>query len=264
MENNIVNALMLTLFAGLSTCIGSFIAFFTKHTNTKILSLSLGLSAGVMIYVSFVELFVQSQQIFTNSHGFKLGMLFANACFFIGMFFIGIIDRLVPSGENPHEIKTVEDLENKNNKLMHLGIISVIAIGIHNFPEGIATFIAAYEAPSLGIAIAAAIAIHNIPEGIAVSVPVYQATGNKRKAFIYSLVSGLAEPIGALIAFLILKPFISQELLAGIFAFVAGIMIFISLDELLPAARKYGEHHLSIYGLLIGMAVMAASITLLG
>ncbi len=265
MEKDILIPLLLTLFAGLSTCIGSIIVFFTNRTNKKILSFSLGLSAGVMIYVSFVELFMQSQQIFISEFGINSGMLFTNIAFFIGMIFIGIIDKLVPSAENPHEIKVVEDInkEVSNKKLMRIGIIAALAIGIHNFPEGIATFVAASEAPKLGVAIAIAIAIHNIPEGTAVAIPVYQATGNKLKAFLYSLLSGIAEPIGALLAYFILSPFMSQTLLGGILAFVAGIMIFISLDELLPAAREYGEHHLSIYGLLIGMLIIASSLIIL-
>ncbi|MFA6807324.1 MAG: zinc transporter ZupT, partial [Bacteroidales bacterium] len=151
----------------------------------------------------------------------------------------------------------------RNSKLMRVGLMTAIVIAIHNFPEGIATFISAMESPQLGIAIAVAIAIHNIPEGIAVSIPIYQATGNKKKAFWFSFLTGLAEPIGAIIAYLILMPFLSHTLLACIFALVAGIMVFISLDELLPAAREYGEHHISIYGLISGMAIMAISLILL-
>lgn len=186
--------------------------------------------------------------------------------FFAGVLLIGIIDRLVPQAENPHEMRSVEDMEDKpkkNAKLMRVGVMTAIVIAIHNFPEGIATFISALESPKLGIAIAVAVAIHNIPEGIAVSIPIYQATGSKKKAFWFSFLSGLAEPVGAILAYLILMPFLSPTLLACIFALVAGIMVFISLDELLPAAREYGEHHISIYGLITGMAIMAISLILL-
>ena len=145
---------------------------------------------------------------------------------------------------------------------MNTGIYAAIAIAIHNFPEGIATFTAALTDSSLGIAVAVAIAIHNIPEGIAVSVPIYYATGDKKKAFWYSFLSGVSEPIGALLAWLILMPYLTPSLFGILFAGVAGIMVFIALDELLPAAREYGEAHLSIYGLFAGMAVMAVSLLL--
>lgn len=266
MDQNILIALLLTVFAGLATGIGSFIAFFAKSTNKKFLSFSLGLSAGVMIYVSFVEMLTQAREALTGEFGSTTGMTVAVLCFFGGMLLIGAIDRLVPSFENPHEIRSVESMEEplkRNGKLMKMGVMTALAIGIHNFPEGIATFTAAVQDPTLGIAIAAAIAIHNIPEGIAVAIPIYHATGNKKKAFLYSFLSGLAEPVGALIAYLILIPFMSATLLGCVFAAVAGIMVFISMDELLPAAREYGEHHISIYGLTAGMAVMAFSLILL-
>ncbi|MBP6430115.1 MAG: zinc transporter ZupT [Bacteroidales bacterium] len=266
MEQNILLPFLLTLFAGLSTGIGSVIAFFAKSTNKKFLSFSLGLSAGVMIYISFVELFPQSQRILIQEYGREMGMSVTVLFFFVGVLLIGIIDRLVPQAENPHEMRSVEDMEEKpktNAKLMRVGVMTAIVIAIHNFPEGIATFISALESPKLGIAIAVAVAIHNIPEGIAVSIPIYQATGSKKKAFWFSFLSGLAEPVGAILAYLILMPFLSPTLLACIFALVAGIMVFISLDELLPAAREYGEHHISIYGLITGMAIMAISLILL-
>lgn len=266
MDQNVLIALLLTLLAGLATGIGSLIAFFAKSTNKKFLSFSLGLSAGVMIYVSFVEIFAQAQDLLTAEMGITKGMSITVVCFFIGILLIGVIDRLVPSFENPHEVRSVESMDQspkRDPKLMKMGVMTALAIGIHNFPEGIATFASAVENPALGVAIAAAIAIHNIPEGIAVSVPIYHATGDKKKAFRLSMLSGLAEPIGALIAYFILMPFMSPTLLGCVLASVAGIMVFISLDELLPAAREYGEHHISIYGLIAGMAIMAFSLILL-
>lgn len=267
MEQSLLIPFLLTLFAGLATGIGSLIAFFAKSTNKKFLSFSLGLSAGVMIYVSFVELFAESQILLSEEFGETPGMIVSVLCFFGGMLLIGAIDKLVPSFENPHEVRSVESMEEappRNAKLMKMGVMTALAIVIHNFPEGIATFTAAVENPTLGIAIAAAIAIHNIPEGIAVAVPIYHATGDKKKAFRLSLLSGLAEPVGALLAYLFLKPFMSPTLLGCVFGAVSGIMVFISLDELLPAAREYGEHHISIYGLVVGMAIMAFSLILLG
>lgn len=263
--SNILYAFLLTLFAGLSTGIGSALAFFTKKTNTKFLSMSLGFSAGVMIYVSFVEIFLKARISLTEAVGEEKAWWITVASFFGGMLLIALIDRLIPSVENPHEIKKVEDMNSTRSKsrLMRMGVLTALAIGIHNFPEGLATFTAALNDPELGIAIAIAIAIHNIPEGIAVSVPVFYATGNRKKAFSLSFLSGLAEPIGALVGYLILLPIMSEITFGILFAGVAGIMVFISLDELLPAAREYGEHHLSIYGLLCGMAVMALSLLLL-
>lgn len=258
----------LTLFAGLSTGIGSVIAFFSKTTNTKFLSVALGFSAGVMIYVSMIEIFFKAKESLTAYLGDTTGYWVTVAAFFGGIVFIAIIDYLIPSHENPHEVRLVEEMNfgkhstGKDPKLLRMGLFTALAIAIHNFPEGLATFTAALEDPALGVAIAVAVAIHNIPEGIAVSVPIYYATGNKRKAFIHSFLSGLAEPVGALVGYLILMPFMSPAVFGILFAGVAGIMVFISIDELLPAAREYGKHHYSIYGLIAGMAVMAFSLLL--
>lgn len=272
MESNVLFAFTLTLLAGLSTGIGSAIALFAKRTSRKFLSLSLGFSAGVMIYISFVDLFPHSSTILSVEYGERMGQIYTTLAFFGGMFFIALIDKLVPSAENPHEIRNIESMQvdihphnatgYASKKMMRTGLLTALIIGIHNFPEGIATFMSALEEPQLGIAIAIAIAIHNIPEGIAVSVPVYYATGSRKTAFRYSFLSGLAEPIGAMVGYLVLAPYLNPVMLAVIFAVVAGIMVFISFDELLPAAREWGEHHISIYGLILGMMVMAAGIVL--
>ena len=264
---NLLLAFALTLFAGLSTGIGIVMAFFTKTTNTRFLSVALGFSAGVMIYVSMIEIFFKAKDALVAELGAQAGYNITVLSFFGGIAFIGLIDYLIPSQENPHEIRKVEQVSktrplDNNKQLMKMGLFTALAIAIHNFPEGLATFTAALEDPNLGIAIAVAIAIHNIPEGIAVSVPIYYATGNKRKAFTHSFLSGLAEPVGAIIGYLILMPFLSPMVFGILFAAVAGIMVFISLDELLPAAREYGKHHWSIYGLIAGMAVMAVSLLL--
>ena len=256
MEHNILIPLLVTLGAGLATGIGSAIAFFARRTNKRLLSFSLGLSGGVMIYVSFVELFQQAQITLSEEWGAHTGIIVTVVSFFAGILLIGVIDRLVPSFENPHEAHMVEEMDKqpRNPKLMR---------GIHNFPEGIATFTSAVDNMALGVAIAVAIAIHNIPEGIAVSIPIFYATGDRKKAFKLSLLSGLAEPVGALLAYLVLMPFMSPTLMGCILAGVAGIMVFISIDELLPAAREYGEAHISIYGVVAGMARMAVSLILL-
>ncbi len=262
MQTNILIPFLLTLGAGLATGLGSAIGFLAHRTNTRLLSFSLGLSGGVMVYVSLVELLAEAQLSLGEVWGAKQGGAIAVASFFAGILVIGLIDRLVPSGENPHEAHKVEELNSrsKDKRLMRTGLFTALAIAIHNFPEGIATFATAVDDPALGVAIAVAIAIHNIPEGIAVSVPVYYATGSRMRAFGYSLISGVAEPLGALLAYLVLMPYLSATMMGCILAAVAGIMVFISIDELLPAAREYGEAHTSIYGVVTGMAVMAVSL----
>jgi len=261
----ILFAFTLTLLAGLSTGIGSLMAFFTKKTNRKFLSVSLGFSAGVMVYVSMVEIFADAKLSLIAELGKRTGYLVTVVSFFCGMLLIALIDRLIPSDKNPHELRKVEDMSGRkpdDSKLMRIGMMTALAVGIHNFPEGLATFMSALQAPSIAVPIAVAIAIHNIPEGIAVSVPIYFATGDRKKALIISFLSGISEPIGALIGYLLLMPFMSPVLLGIVFAAVAGIMVFISLDELLPSAEEYGEHHLAIYGMVTGMAVMAVSLLL--
>lgn len=264
MEGNIWLAFGLTTLAGLSTGIGSLISLLTKKTNEKFLSISLGFSAGVMIYVSMIEIFFKAQTSLQAILGTKQGATVTVISFFGGMLLIAIIDKLIPNKHNPHELQPLGtgSANQSKEKLMRTGLFTAIALAIHNFPEGLATFISALQEPKLAIPIVVAIAIHNIPEGIAVAVPIYYATGNRRKAFMYSFLSGLAEPIGAIVGYLILLPFINDVINGVIFAGVAGIMVFISFDELLPAAREYGEHHLSIYGLVSGMALMAVSLLL--
>jgi ZIP family zinc transporter len=268
--NNYLFAFLLTLFAGLSTSIGAVIAFYSKAGNDKVLSLGLGFSAGVMIYVSFIEILEKStssfSEIFSND---IIGESLALACFFGGIAVSAFIDKLIPKDVNPHEPKSNEQLQelkpkNQNsvlkNKLHRTGIFTALAIGIHNFPEGFATFISSIDDLTLGISIALAIAIHNIPEGMAVSLPIYHATGDKKKAFWYATLSGFAEPIGAIVGFFILLPFMGEATLGITFGFVAGIMVFISFDELLPASRVYGNSHTAIFGLVGGMFVMAFSL----
>ncbi|MEK6797049.1 MAG: zinc transporter ZupT [Spirochaetota bacterium] len=269
MDTTVVIAFGLTLFAGLATGIGSALAFFAKRTNTRFLSIALGFSAGVMIYVSLVEIFFKAKSALVGALGDRPGYWLTVLSFFGGIALIALIDKLVPVFFNPHESHRIEEVQGastgealKKSKLLRMGILTALAIGIHNFPEGLATFLAAMKDPKLGIAIAVAIAVHNIPEGISVSIPIYYATGSKRKAFLLSFLSGLAEPVGVIVGYVILRPFMNDTVFGVLFAMVAGIMVFISLDELLPTAREYGEHHLSIYGLIAGMAVMAVSLLL--
>ncbi|EAJ7141822.1 zinc transporter ZupT [Campylobacter jejuni] len=280
-------AMLLTLFAGFSTAIGSIIAFFSRKDDLRVLSLGLGFSAGVMIYISFMEILPTALKDFKNHYDSHWAELLGLACFFGGILISLLIDKLIPEDVNPHEPKEDlselkicplpqkgqnppkfhpgEKLHQINTKaLKRTGIFTALAIAIHNFPEGFATFISSLDNLTLGVAIAIAVAIHNIPEGLAVSLPIYHATGDKKKAFIYSALSGFAEPLGAFVGALILLPFIGDLTLAISFAVIAGIMIFISLDELLPAAKTYDKAHDSLYGLIVGMAIMALSLNLLG
>lgn len=287
-------ALGLTLFAGMATGIGSVIAFVAKRTDYRFLSIATGFSAGVMLYVSFVEIFVKGTEALVATYGDYWGHWVNAASFFGGILLIGLIDNLIPAAENPHEthseaetaplhnpmapIPECRDTESpdchqhtqRHHKLMRMGLFTALAIGIHNFPEGLATFLAALQDPKLGVAIAIAVALHNIPEGISVSVPIYYATGNRKKAFLYSVMSGLAEPVGALIAYLALLFFtggnagmIPPQVMGVLFGAVAGIMVYISLDELLPTSRAYGKGHDSLLGLVGGMVVMAFSLLLM-
>lgn len=293
-------ALGLTVFAGMATGIGSAIAFFARRTNYRFLSVATGFSAGVMLYVSFVEIFFKGVDALVKAYGEYWGHWINAASFFGGIALIGLIDNLIPASENPHETHAEEetaplhdayaplpdfdavaadsrhavagthDHGSHARKLMRMGLFTALAIAIHNFPEGLATFLAALQDPGVGVAIAVAIALHNIPEGISVSVPIYYATGNRRKAFTYSVLSGLAEPVGAGFGYLALRLLVGDEaggiphqVMGILFGGVAGIMVYISLDELLPTSRAYGKGHDSLFGLLAGMAVMALSLLLM-
>ena len=264
MENgNLLFAFGLTLLAGLSTGIGSLLAFFSKGFKPKFLAGALGLSAGVMIYVSLIEIFVKARESLSSLYGKSRGYWFTTLAFFGGILLIALIDKVVPSHENPHEISNIIKIKKDppdDKKLMRMGMFSAAAIAIHNLPEGLATFVAALHDPTLGISIAVAIAIHNIPEGIAVSVPIYYATKSRKKAFFYSFLSGLAEPVGAILGYFLLRTVFNDAVFGVLFAGVAGIMIYISLDELLPTAEEYGEHHVAIYSLIAGMVIMAVSL----
>ncbi len=261
MENNLLFAFFLSFLAGLSTAIGSFIAFVKGSKGGHFLSFSMGFSAGVMIYVSFMELLPNAQA--------TTGKWITFFSFLGGIFLAAIIDRLIPEKQNPHEVREEKSIKNlkislheERKKLLRTGIFTAFAITIHNFPEGFATFATAFNDIKTGITIAFAVALHNIPEGISVSVPIYEATGNRKKSFLYSAISGFAEPLGALIGFLILFPFLSEMLISITLAVVAGIMIYISFDELLPTAIKYGDGHIQIAGIITGFVLIGISLNL--
>jgi len=294
--NEVWIAFGLTAFAGMATGIGSLIAFTAKRTDYRFLSVATGFSAGVMIYVSFVEIFFHGADSLAQHYGEHWGHWLNVASFFAGIALIALIDSLIPAAENPHEPRSEsetmqlrisaaatlpaerlgdtrdesEDEGFRRQRLLRMGLFTALAITVHNFPEGLATFFAALENPNVGIAIAVAIALHNIPEGISVSVPIFYATGNRRKAFWYSVLSGVAEPVGAGAAYIALRVLTSgvegtlpPQVTGILFGGVAGIMVYISIDQLLPTSRSYGKGHDSIIGVMAGMLVMAASLLLM-
>ena len=270
MDSALLLAFAVTLGAGLATGIGSTIAFFAKTTNKGFFAISMGFSAGVMIYLSFVEILPKATGYISEYFPEVQAAALAAAALVGGLVLMALIDAIVPSGANPHENTQVELLndpsaqnEVQNKALLRMGLFVALAIAIHNFPEGLATFLLVLDDPQIGIALAVAVAMHNIPEGIAVSVPVYYATKSKLKAFRLSFLSGLAEPAGAVIGYLILAQFLNHLVLGVIFAMVAGVMIFLAIDTLLPTARNSARGHLTVYGVIAGMAVMAASLILL-
>ena len=247
-------ALLLSFLAGAATTIGGVLAFFIKKENLGVLSIGLGFSAGVMIYVSFMELLPQASTVITGIYGTSLAGWLSTGIFFGGILIAWLIDTLIPS--HHVELHTLDP----QDKLKRLGLFTALVLAIHNFPEGLATFMASLKDPALGFSVAAAVAIHNIPEGVAVALPVYHATGSRRKAFLYSALSGLAEPAGALVGFLLLRAVLHEALFGVMFAFIAGLMVYIALDELLPTAHDYGEGHRVIWGVIAGMAMMALSL----
>ena len=277
--NGTISALLLTLIAGAATGIGGALVLFKKRISSNFLAGALGLSAGVMIFISLAELLPEAQAEIMATGSMRHGETFVLLAFFAGMGIITLIDFLIPEYENPHEASglslgahtpAVDMLSHAGNEkaMQRLGLMSAFAIAIHNFPEGIATFIGALNDPQMGAGITFAIAIHNIPEGIAVAIPIYYATKSKGKALLYATLSGLSEVIGAALCLAVTA--VSGIELTGegaafplILAAVAGIMTYISLDELLPTAEKYGKHHIAIAGVIAGMAIMGVSLLIL-
>ncbi len=287
-SSRLLFAFGLTLLAGLATGIGGLIAFFAKRTKTTFLAFSLGFSAGVMIFISFTELLSEAREMMLQNYLPSTAAWLTFISFIVGIALSAAIDKILPAEGNPHEFKRVEQMHPevrrqgfrgmmrgrrfnlraghavKDRKLMRVGLFTAIAIAVHNFPEGIATFMSAMSDVTVGISIAIAVGIHNIPEGIAVSVPVYYATGSRKKALLWSVLSGFAEPLGAMVGYFLIQLFNPELSLGYVFAIVAGIMVYIAFDELLPAAHKYGKHHVAIYGLMSGMVLIGISIILLG
>ena len=274
MESNLGLAIGLTLFAGLATGLGSFVVLFSRRPSLRLLSFGLGFASGVMVYVSLVELLPDAMEVLGGKLGEPLGGWVAVGAFFGGIGVSALIDRLVPEPSNPHEAVPFAELERHgpgnpeapaagSARLARVGMLTALAIAIHNVPEGVATFLAASADAKLGLSIAIAVAIHNVPEGMSVAVLVHSASGSRRKAIVQSFLSGLAEPVGGLLVYAVLAPFLDEVVMGSMLAGVSGVMVFISFDALLPTAREYDTGHTVIGGIVLGMAVMAVSLLLL-
>ncbi|MBS5937227.1 zinc transporter ZupT [Clostridium sp.] len=247
--------LIMSLIAGLSTVIGAFILFLSKEKNNRLITFSLAYSAGVMITVSFTDLFASAEEVLTKAHGSLKGIILSCLFLLIGSLLAYLIDEFIP--DDPKG--SINRYTNSNEKLYRVGLVSMIALIIHNFPEGVATFISGYQNTSLGIYVTLAIALHNIPEGITIAMPIYYSTRSKKQAFKYTLYSGLAEPLGALVAFLFLRPYISEVILAITFALVAGIMLYIAFAELIPTARIYKHNKVYLFSIFLGILTIVVS-----
>lgn len=254
MPNSTLYAFILSFLAGISTVIGAFIIFFDKNKNNKVVVVSLSFAAGVMICVSLTDLLPNSFNMILSSSNTFPKLILTLIFMVIGIIISMLIDKYLPS-----------EYENKDNKgLYKIGIISMVAIILHNIPEGIATFITSTNNLSLGITLTIAIALHNIPEGISIAVPIYHSTGNKLKAIMYALLSGMSEVVGSILAYLFLAPFINDHIMAALYAIIAGIMIHISVYELIPGAYKESTLKMVIKYFLIGTSIMIISHLLMG
>lgn len=263
-------ALLLSLFAGLATSIGGALALHRKFLERPFLATAMAFAAGAMLFVSFVEIIPLGISALLDVYGDKVSRWLVYGAFFVGIVIVASIDKLLPSSLNPSEIEGREDTLSKgqkrhNKRLFRSGFLVALVLGLHNFPEGMSTFFATYQDVSAGIVLAVAIAIHNIPEGIAVAAPIYAATGSRRKAFWWATLSGLTEPLGALVAFGLISVFIPEYLFGIMFGLIAGMMVFIAIDELLPGARRYQtSYHQVVYGLIAGMLMVALSLLIVG
>ncbi len=278
MENTYLTALILSTLAGLSTVLGGFVTFFIKENSLKFLSFGLGLSAGVMLFISLVDLYPESCEMIKNQMGENF-LFLSVVSFGIGILTAVLIDYFIPDhlqsqmltkqlGANEKHVDSTDCKEDENaiisiGKIKKAGILTAIVVAVHNLPEGLATFFLTAQNVMLGLGIVIAIAIHNIPEGMAISIPVYQATHSKRKAFLYSFLSGMAEPVGGVVGFVIIKSLFPNLCVGILFSLVAGIMTYISIDTLLPLSKDYDTGHYSISGVVLGLLIMGVALVLL-
>ncbi len=259
-DGQVYTAFAVTFLAGLATVVGGGLVLFLKKPNFRLLAFGLAFAAGAMVYVSLTEILNKSIASFTVDFGEKTGFAFGTFAFLLGVVLVLLLDRFVP---NPHDtIETQSAKGVSSQQLLRTGMLTLFAISAHNLPEGLATFFATLESPALGAPLAVAIAIHNIPEGVAIALPVYMATGRKDYALWASLISGLAEPLGAALGYFILAPYMNETVYGLIFGVIGGVMVYLALDELLPTAKRYSEGHETVYGLVSGMAALATSLVI--
>lgn len=272
MDSNVFYSFMLTLFVGLTMGLGSLFSLLLKDKNEKFLSFSLSFSAGIMIYISFMEILPEGMHLIEETANGRRGKIIALAAFFGGMIFTALLEKMVHSmGSDHHHDLDSDKVDHSHNHdhidkdhMEKLGIMTAVSVGIHNLPEGLAVFTTGLKDITIAIPLAIAVILHNIPLSIAISVPIYYATNSRKKAFIYASLVGLCQPLGAIIGYALFSSFFSDMLFGILFCIISGIMVFVSLDELLPASQQYEDHHFSIYGTILGMMLMAVSLMLFG
>lgn len=262
---DVLLAFSVCAFAGLTTLLGAFSIIRAQEPNPRLLAFGLAFAGGAMVYISLVEVFVKSLAAYSDIMADKQAYSYASISFFVGVLLVIALDRFLP---NPHNHLTKKDVVKKaggkteQDNIKRLGILAAIAITAHNFPEGMATFFSTLDDPVMGSSLAFAIAVHNIPEGVSIAIPVYYATRDKKLTFLACLLSGLAEPVGALLGYLFLAPFLTPMVYGAVFGIIAGVMVFLALDELLPTAKRYAKGHDAVYGMITGMAVIALSLVM--
>ena len=263
-QSEVFTAFLITFVAGAATAIGAAMTFAIKRNDFKLFALGMSFSAGVMIYLSFMDIMPIAMRMMRDGNaavagiGEKPAQLFASAMFFAGVLVAACIDYFIPEHVEHEMIDKNSSASKRRRNAGRVGIITAIALGVHNFPEGLSVFVTSMENVALGLSVGIAIMLHNIPEGVSVALPIYNATGNKKKAFWTATLSGLAEPAGAIAAYFILVPYLTPVGVGAAMAVTAGIMIFIPLDELLPMAKEYGHEHYGIVGAFLGMFMMSA------
>jgi len=258
---DLTRAFLVTAGAGLATVIGGLLVLFSRKSNARLLAFGLAFASGAMVYVSLTEIFTKSVDSFSMAYGDKdIGFAYGSAAFLIGIVVVATLDMLLP---NPHHGlvgQADSDVEESVANLRRVGLLTMIAITAHNLPEGLATFFTMLDNPQVGMSLAVAITLHNIPEGVSIAIPIYYATNRASLAIGACFLSALAEPIGALLGYAIIGPYLSPAVFGGVFGFIAGIMVFLSMDELLPAAKRYSQGHETVYGLVLGMISISASL----
>lgn len=263
----LLNAFLWTFIAGAATGLGAVVSFFIRKKQIGVLSYMLGVSAGIMILISLHDIWEQALKLLSKNNVFLSAQQVIWLFFSGGVILSAVIDLLIPKEKNPHEfsfsLKDKRNLKKQKKHLIRLGILMMIVLSVHNFPEGFSVFMMSLNSPDIGKALSLAVALHNIPEGIVVSIPIYYATGSQKKAFLFALGSGIAEPLGAIIGYMLLSPFLTSYVLGGIFAVISGMMIYIAFDELIPASRTYGYHNIAVSGVFTGMILIGIILSFL-